>query len=272
MAKLGYIWFWPDAGHVGEPWADNAAEDAFVRTSRRVTERYSEALPALDLEALRWSQKLRAWPAEELVEEKVTDRVVVAVHHLPRREHVAHAFVPPQMIEMAPQARARLVLEVVDSAMRCIGARRGWPAPALEQVRQHALSHDLEFEMKGPWTLNPDRDRRVRLVARIADDGWSDLSFEVAYDSSTESLGFTRVVRSPANAYGKFQDTVKELRWADASTIERPDGWTVQAGAAWGGVESFDINDLGPWPLAVRPVSEASLLPVEVRETVHGQP
>jgi hypothetical protein len=271
MSKLGYVWFWPDAGHRGEPWAESAAEDAFLRTSRRVTERYSEALDGLGLQALRWSQKISVSSAGEF-SEKLSSRVVVDLHHLPRREHVARAYVPPEVVEMTPQSRARLVLEVVDAAVQCIGARRGWPAPALEHVLQHALDHDLEFEMKGPWTLNPTHDRRIRPVARIADDGWSDLSFEVADEASGDSLGFTRVVRSPANALSKFQDTVKELRWADPTTVERRDGWTVQSGTTWGDFESFDIEELRPWPLTIGPVPPQSPLTVEIRETVHGRP
>lgn len=272
VAKLGYLWFWPDAGQFGQPWSDNPEQDAFVRTSRRVTERYSEPLGELDFNARRWSQKLSVWPVADLVGEKVGDRVVVHVHHLPRREQVAHAFVPTAIIDLAPQQRARVVLEVVDAAMQSIGGRLGWPAEALTQARLRALDHHLEFEMKGTWNQNPTLDRRVRLVARIADDGWSDMCFEVADEATGRSLGFTSIEKSPANALGKFQDSIGELRWADAATVQRPDAWKVQTGTEWGGVVSADIEDLRPWPVVIRPVPERSPLSVEVRETVHGRP
>lgn len=123
--------------------------------------------------------------------------------------------------------------------------------------------------MSGPWTLNPTGERKVRVTARIADDGWSDLGFEVADRASGEPLGFTRTVRSPSNAQGKFLDTVSDFRWADSTTLERPDQWKIQSGASWGGVVSFDIADLRPWPHVVRPVPLDPPLPVEVRETDH---
>lgn len=261
MAKLGYVWCWPSSGLQGQPWAESSEEDSFTRTSRRVTECYSETLEDLGLEARRWSQKIV--PQGRRGRQR---RALVSVVHLPRREHVVHAHLPSSVVDMARQDRARLVLDVVDIAMRRIGAQRGWNEEALDRPQQHALEHNLEFEMTGPWTSSPTGDRRIRLVARIADDGWSDLCFEVADGASGLSLGFTQTVRSPLNNVQSFRDGVKAFRWADPVTIERPAGWSTYSGTSWPSVESFNIGDLRAWPAEREPAPHQSPIEIDVRE------
>lgn len=261
MAKLGYVWCWPSSGLQGQPWAESPEEDSFARTSRRVTERYSETLEDLALEARRWSQKISPHAAED-----ASDAALVSVFHLPRREHVVHAHLPSRVVHMARQDRARLVLDVVDVAMRRIGARRGWDEEALDRPRQHALEHNLEFEMTGPWSSSATGDRRIRLVARVADDGWSDLCFEVADGASGPSLGFTQTVRSPLNNVQSFRDGVKAFRWADPVTVERPSGWSTYSGTSWPSVESFNIEDLRAWPAEREPAPHQSPMEIDVRE------
>jgi len=261
MAKLAYVWFWPNGGHRaglwGAPASASAAVDAFARTSRRVTERYSEALASFGIEARRSMLQMHV---REVADD--TADVAVTITLVPGGDDLVCADVPCSVSELSEQERARLVLEVVDAGMQRLAQERGWPLDQLEQARQHALDHHLDFEMTGPWKQNRSRTRRARLIARLTDDGWSDLCFEVADAKTGESLGFTRAIKSPANSLPKFKRGVNEMRWAGDMTIERPDDWQVRWGSSWGPVDSFDISDLRAWPLTHDPVPERTPLTV----------
>lgn len=264
MAILRYVWFWPNGGRVNELWGvgrTTPSEDAFARTSRRVTERYSEALDTFGIEARRSAVQMSISDAET-----ADPAVVLELHLQPAGDEVVRANVPPSVAEMSPQARARLVLEVVDTAMLRIGHARGWPEAALRHAKAHTLDHGLAFDMTGDWKSNRSRNRVARPVVRITDDGWSELSFEVAGSRSGDSLGFTRSIRSPLNSLPKFERCAREFRWSDNVMIERPDDWQPRYGSTWGPVDTFDTDDLHEWPRVVDPAPAHSPLPVEVRE------
>ncbi|KAA1425408.1 hypothetical protein FE697_006035 [Mumia zhuanghuii] len=262
MAVLNYVWFWPNGGPVGRPWGDggDVTEDAFARTSRRVTERYSEALGSFDIQARRSAVQMFVSPAD------TASSVVVDVHLTPVGDETVRAHVPTQVATFSSQDRARVVLEVVDASMRAIGAARGWPLQALEQAKQHVLDHHMGFEMTGAWKMDRARRLRARPVARVADDGWSELCFEVAPARAEGSLGFTQALKSPSNSLPKFKrGAATEFRWASESTIERPDDWQPRYGKAWGPVEVFETSNLHAWPIKLDPVPAHSPLPVELR-------
>ena len=263
MAKLQYIWFWPNGGPEDGPWdhgSSTPAEDAFVRTSRRVTERYSEALATAGIDARRSAIQMFVGAAEEDAR-----TVLVETHLHPAGNEVFRAFVPANVAQLSASDRARLVLEVVDAAMLRLAQERGWPLEACHRARQHTMEHGLTFSMAGAWKSNPSRKRRVRPVVRINDDGWGDLCFEVADTRSGDSLGFTRPVRSPLNSAPKFKRSTREMRWTDDSTIERPSDWQVRIGTDWGELDTFDIEDLRPWKDVSDTTPARSPLPVVVR-------
>jgi len=266
MAMLKYVWFWPNGGPPDGFWGvgrTTPAEDAFARTSRRVTERYSEALETFGIEARREAVQM-------LISEAETDdpAVVLDVHLQRAGGEVVRAYVPPGVAGMSPQNRARLVLEVVDAAMLRIGHARGWPEAALRNAKAHALDHGLAFDMSGAWKSNSSRNRVARHVVRITDDGWSELSFEVAGSRSGDVLGFTRTIKSPLNSLPKFARSARDFRWSDNATIERPDDWQPRYGSKWGPVDTFNTDDLHEWPQVVDPAPADSPLPVEVRERI----
>lgn len=264
VAILGYVWFWPNGGPIGGLWGDGRstpAEDAFARTSRRVTERYSQSLDTFGIDAGREAIQMLIDQAEN------ADAAVLLELHLQLAgEEVVRAYVPPSVAEMSPQNRARLVLEVVDTAMVRIGRARGWPEAALHHAKEHTLDHGLAFDMTGAWKSNRSRSRVARTVARLTDDGWSELAFEVAGSRSGDSLGFTRSIKSPLNSLPKFERCAREFRWSDNATIERPDDWQPRYGSNWGPVDTFDTDDLHLWPQVLHPAPARSPLPVQVRE------
>lgn len=263
VPRLQYVWFWPNGGPVDGLWGDasSAAEDVFARSSRRVTERYSEALANQGLNEHRSAIQMFIREADD---ESSGVRLEADLHRV--GDEVFRAIIPGRVTQLSAQSRARLVLEVVDAAMQRLARERGWPLEAFRRARQHTMDHGLGFCRVGAWNSNPSRKRRVRPVVRIIDDGWGVFCFEVADVKSGDSLGFTRQSRSPLNSAPKFKRSTRELRWADDSTLERPSDWQVRIGGEWGEVDVYDIADLRPWPHTIEPLPESSPLPVELRE------
>lgn len=262
VAILDYVWFWPNGGFVDREWdpGSGPAADAFARTSRRVTERYSAALAEWKIEARQSTIQMAVSGTEN------NDQVVIVELHLrPLGEEHTRVFVPTCVADMLPQDRARLVLEVVGSAMMRIGRARGWPEGALANAYEQTLDHNLGFDMTGAWKSNRSRKRVARPVARIGDDGWGHLSFEVAESRSGDSLGFTRPVASPLNSLPKFKRAAREFRWLNETTIERPDDWQPRYPPAWGAVETVHADELQTWPRVVDPAPASSPLTVELR-------
>ena len=268
MVGFNYVWFWPDGGHPDRPWPDNhgdvdySAEDAFLRTSRRVTERYSEALAGSPLEARRSSLDMG-------VSQYRSDDTDVSVHLGLSRpgENGVRVDIPETVATLAPQDRARLVLDAVDLAMRTVGEALHWPQEVLDRAYQHTLAHRLGFSMVGPWKTDRSRRRRARAVARICDEGWSELCFEIADARTDMHLGYTSTVISPLNSLAKFKRYASRFWWVNASTSERPPNWHVGFVSEWGQRGTFDVDDLRPWPEVDFPVPDHAPLPVRLVRT-----
>jgi len=265
MAALVYVWFWPDGGHPDKPWPDNhgdldcAAEDAFLRTSRRVTERYSEALAKSPLEGRRSSIGMG-------VSQYRSDGANVSVNLSLSRpgENGVRVDIPATVATLAAQDRARLVVDAVDLATRTIGDALGWPQDVLGRAHQHTLDHGLGFSMAGPWKTDRSRKRRARPVARICDEGWSELCFEIVDARTDTHLGFTSTVVSALNSLPKFKNLASKFRWANPSTIERPHDWQAWSDRDWGRLDTFDVEDLRPWPEVLLPVPDHAPLPIQI--------
>lgn len=240
MPKLNYVWFWPNGGPTEEGWYElGDGLDAFARTSRRVTERYSEGLAAAGIEARRSAVQMMLSDANA-----PEDRVVLETDVRRPGDEIVRVLVPEAVGSLAPQDRAQLVLDVVDAAMRRIGDARGWPLVELAHAHAHVREHNFTFEMVGPWKSNPSRKRRVRPVAHIADDGWGRLSYEVADSRSGATLGFTRLMPITLNSLPQFKRAIGFTRWRDERTLEREESWLRHVGQREDELQLFDIEEL----------------------------
>ena len=242
MAKLKDVWFWPNGGPTEEGWGGlGEGADAFARTSRRVTERYCEGLAAIGIEARRSTVKMLLFEPSA----PETDVVLETLWVDRPGEEIVRVLVPTAVAGLAPQDRAQLVLDVVDTAMRYIGEARGWPIEELARAHYHVLEHNFTYEMVGSWRSNQSRRRRVRPVAHIADDGWGRLSYEVADSRSGVTLGFTRLKPITLNSLPKFTRAIRSTRWRDENTLEREESWLRRVGVRGDELQLFDIEELG---------------------------
>lgn len=242
MPKLTYVWCWPNGGPTEEGWGHLPSDrggDAFARTSRRVTERYSEALAGAGLTAGVAAIQL-------LVQEADAHATSVAVWTRARRggDASARVDVPNAVAGLLAQDRAQVVLDVVDNVMRRIGEVNGWPDVVLTDAYDHVVRHDFGFQMAGPWKSNRSRTRRARPVAYVADDGWGRLSFEVADAKTGESLGFTKLAPMTVNSLPKFKRALR-WTWQDTDTIVREESWLTRVGERTSQEEVYSAVTLG---------------------------
>lgn len=212
VAKLRYVWFWPNGGPRDGVWGETSpAVDAFARTSRRVTERYSETLSGFKIETPRSLIQMHVLDASHDV-----SRVEVQMTVLSNRDEIVHAIVPTKVIRLSPQERARLVLQCVHMGMQQIGQRYSWPPEALVHAYEHTLAHNLGFEAKGQWKSNTRTIKRTRLVR----------------DGLRTTAGETWPLRLPMDRRARVWDTRRQCEAPSILFPSSSDPWVSCDGLA----------------------------------------
>jgi hypothetical protein len=160
VTKLQYVWFWPNSGHRNGRWGTDRslAVDRFARSSRRVTERYSEGLRQHEITAARTAIQMHVMNASARTRDVIVN---VALKPFEGNETV-RVDLPRQVADLAAPQRALLVLDVVTAAMNRLAALRGWDSSLFESARLHTLANHLSFEIAGPRKSSPKRERRAR--------------------------------------------------------------------------------------------------------------
>jgi len=264
VANLQYVWFWPNGGHRDGMWdpRGSSAVDRFARTSRRVTERYSEGLQEHEIAATRTAIQMIAVETQQPTDEVV---VHVALRQFDGDEAV-RVDLPRRVADLPGPVCSLLVLDVVSAAMARLAQLRGWRLSPFDQARQHVIDHQFSFEIAGPWKSNRARTLRARPVLRVGGDGFGEKAFEIADAGSGATLGFTRGEMTPVNSQPKFKRDIRKWRWADTSVIECPDGWQIRLDTDWGKLARFDASDLHAWPLVNEPMPHNSPLSIRVQD------
>ncbi|WP_193614498.1 hypothetical protein [Nocardioides lijunqiniae] len=217
MAVLGHVEFWPPSGWEDLPWTEDPATDALVKSARRVSEAYGDALRAERLEGPCSSLRFFSHPHED---DELQLQVGTAA---PGEWESGIVLVPRVVAALSSKDRGLLVLDLIHQAMVDLAPHRGWSLEAVQRARARVLTQGLEFGWFSPWKASPDRSKSARVVFRVADDGFGRAVIEVR-DRASEDL----VARSePVVAYASlvsFRASAKTLRWVDGNVqfIPRP--------------------------------------------------
>ena len=214
MARFRRVETYPPTGSPDRLWGSspdalgNPVHDAFLRAARSVVELYSSALDGLALDAGRSSLRLAV--GERLVDDQVSVEVWRDRRGLPSEPGFVHR--TPDVASLAAGGRARLALEVVDTAVRLLGDARGWDPAGLDACRAHVEDSGYAFRWASAWRPSPDRRHRARAIFRLdTSDGFGRARLEVGDRAADEvvltsgeavafctSAGFTRSARSLA--------------------------------------------------------------------------
>ncbi len=214
MAVFRDVYFWPSTGFPDRSWLPDPADDAFVKSARRVCELYSEALVPARLQGP--SARLQLMTVDEHQDEDAV-KVEVETEFLDVGE-IARVSLPDGIDLLTAEQRGLLVLDVVHGAVVRLAQARGWDVTAAAAARDHALNQQLVFTWAGPWKASRNRKYEARPLFRLQDDGYGRVRIEVRERDSHEP-----VARSPeALAFSTlegFKRAATTLRWEASSSV-----------------------------------------------------
>ncbi|WP_157368219.1 hypothetical protein [Alloactinosynnema sp. L-07] len=256
MAVLRTVEFWPKTGFPGGPWADTPDVDTFVKTARRVCERYSELLALGGVRSRTSSVRLFAHPDTARAD------VLGEVYVDPQSDgEFAVVSLPPGISVLAPQARAMLVLEVVHRCLLRLASARGWDPAVLDAAYRHTIESGLAFTWSSAWKASPGRCFRARATFRLADDGYGRVSVEIQERSGGTVVGHTSESLSFSTIEG-FKRSAATLRWVGRSAV-RIHPFVSPFGDSTGEIE-HDVTTLTQQPIHLLGPPESAVIPVTV--------
>lgn len=212
MALLRDVHFWPPTGPETGPWDPGEPEcDAFVRTSRRVCERYSQALRELEIYN-------RTSSVRFFIEQGDPGNAEVAMSVDPSEFESGRVTLPPGATTLDMDHRAALVLETVHGGMLRLGEARGWDAEHLNEAHAAVIADRYQFAWDSPWKMSRGRKHQARLRFSLQDNGFGVAILEVIDVQTGQSLR-SAAVPSFSTIEG-FQRSARTLRWTNAETVE----------------------------------------------------
>lgn len=217
MVRLRVVDVCPWGGAVDRPWSDDPADDAFARSSRRVSELVNQALQSVVIDNASSSVRLLTgtafpWP----VKDDATVMVSVLADRIEGFD-VANVLVPKSFLELHDEDRALVVLDVLTATLTELARHRSWDPAAVASLRDHALARSLHYVWNGPWKSSPDRRRRARFVGIIEADGVGRLTLEVETPASGELSSWGPYLSGCSPE--RFADVAKNARWTSSTTI-----------------------------------------------------
>lgn len=213
MTTLKDIHFWPPTGREDQPWTNDDEDprcDAFLRTARRVCERYSEAIRGLELPQ-------RCSSIRFFVDVEDRSDVLVEIGVDPS-DDFGRATIPTAALEFDSARRAALILAIIDGGLKRLATSRGWDPNRLDEARRAVVDHDFGFAWDGPWKSSRDRRLRGRLRFVLEDDGFGTAYVEL--EDLTQGVTLRSVgVRSFSTVEG-FWRSAKTFRWVAPTAVE----------------------------------------------------
>ncbi|MDM4761936.1 hypothetical protein QT381_02815 [Galbitalea sp. SE-J8] len=212
MPRLTRVWVWPDRGAPHKRWDDAPENDAFLRTSRRVSEAFRVALEREGVRAEGRDIEL------DLDPEPAGDEIVVHPDVRPsnRGAETASVLLPRGFHLLEEPLRAFYVADVLELAARAIGEHRGWDTAGLGRAMDVVRAADYAYTWVGEWHDGLG-GLRTRLEVDLPDDGLGRARLTVA-SVAGEVLARSEpfVVGSSRSA---FRTLDRSVRWTDEGTI-----------------------------------------------------
>jgi hypothetical protein len=201
---------YPQTGWREQPWADTPAQDAMVRTARRVCESLNAKFSTLGLQAPRARTQLLTSPSDHA-------GLQVLLFEDPLDHNIGEVLVPAQAREWLPQQRAAALVDGLEAAFTLLGARHGWDpdtlADAFTEIRRSASRYRW---VSSRWRTSLDRRSKARLLGELRDNGFGVLVLEL--QDRTGETCFSPVLDSYSTPEG-FTRTAATLEWLDETHV-----------------------------------------------------
>ena len=267
MPLLRTVFVWPPSGHRHRPWQEDPDHDAFVKVSRGVCDRYSEALAGLELRHV--VSEVRIGTDEHVPRLAVGEPMrVVYLGDNTRpdgfemgRIQVAHGFAGWQL-----RAQQEAVLGAVHEIVTTMAAHRDIEsAERLEEARRHVEAHEYGFDWFTPWWGAKRRrkgDERPAFAARcryvLGPDGFGQVTLDVGIgreDGDPELLG-TAGPFEAWTTHESFRRSARQSGWSDPDTFWLIPSVPIVALGDPNAVIRVEEDGAGGWRLSSRTTYE----------------
>lgn len=212
LVRVRDIEVYPYGGWLEQPWDDDPMWDAFARSSRRVSERFSELARGLG------------------------GRLPRSVLRLDHGGHSPDGAIHLQLVDPSLERKCVVQVSLPVTASGLDGGERAWLALAVHHAAGVAVAeqwgadpepfHEARAQMEteglsplwcGPWKSSPSRRLRARLCQVIEDDGWARAWIEVSTREG-EVLGYSRRILSPGSLVA-WRRATRALHWVDDTAV-----------------------------------------------------
>ena len=214
MPRLTKVWIWPAEGKTTKPWDESPEIDSFLKTSRRVSEAFRQALE-------RHNIRTRDPEIEIMLDDEVGDRdiVVQAIERgVDRGPESATITVSRDFHRLDEYTRAFFVADALHAIATRLGTVHGWHLAAINSAMDAVRVEDYAFEWVGPWKPNADKTMRVRVRARLLDDGFGRVRLEFAGADDTTPVSSTGEVVA-GTTRGDFKRISKSVAWSGGNAV-----------------------------------------------------
>ncbi|CAN5360836.1 hypothetical protein BH11ACT2_BH11ACT2_16790 [soil metagenome] len=208
VRRLTTVVVWPLSGKPSKPWEDLPETDAFVRTSRRVSEAFREALEqervcARDktIELFLDGETAPAQLIVRVVEHGVTDGAESGTITVSTGFHT-----------LDPYTRAFYVADVLHAAARRLGEVHHWDLAGIDRAMDRVRENDYEFDWTSEALPASDGSVAVRLRARLHDDGFGRIRFAFTHSGDLDPYLVTDEVVLGTKR-GDFRRLARSVLW-----------------------------------------------------------
>jgi len=205
-------WPWEVGRDAPGPFDDDVLDrDAAARSARAVTEAISLALQSRSVQSRRSTYSIHLVQRHGAADIEVGTDLAFARHGFLGRVLISRGF-----RELLPEDRAAILLDVVGRNLAPLADAEGW-RDTLDRVLDDVRAGGFECSWVSSWKRSPDHQHQVRIVARIADDGFGRWRVQISDSTGT-------VVRESPELVGwtwveNFQKMAKEMRFDTARRL-----------------------------------------------------
>ncbi|WP_267419181.1 MULTISPECIES: hypothetical protein [unclassified Curtobacterium] len=226
MPKLRRIAFWPTAGSLSDPWFEepersDVALDRFLRASRSPAEAFSalledEAVDTPHSSSIGFTGRAHDGPDVTVLVERSFHR---------GGEEGGVILIPMRLREASSEVIRVLAGEALVAGAVGVAELRALEMSRVLRAAASLRQAQYRFAFTGPWKSSRDRKTRVRLEARIADDGFARLCLRVARDGavnlSAEFIGSTTIE--------SIRRASRSVRWISSEHVQVDSGAVFDA-------------------------------------------
>lgn len=243
MPKVSQLFIWPPTGWYDKPWVEPDDNDAFVKSSRRVCELYSEGLAQADIDGR--CREIR-FSSHEASPDPDPVHVLVHTDFISGWEMINIA-VPKGAADLTPEARGLLVLDTIHGGVLRLAQARGWDPDKVEHVRQHCLARRLDYTWDGRWKASPSRRYDARGEFRLLDYGFGVTRIAIRDRRTGEVVGASREATAYCTHEG-FKRSADSLRWKGSDRVRMVPFSSIVGDKGKLVAKLDDLSPWEPWP------------------------